>query len=123
MDTKTALCKYLKAYHVGRENAIYSRELQRIFSLDGRNIRRNVSKLRMAGWPICSDQTGYYYAGTQKEINETIGRLSSLVTMVSNARNGLLYASIPPQATDTVELTVSLQKGNEEPEELFRTTI
>lgn len=93
MDKKTAIRDYLKEYHTGRDNAIFSRELEKIFSLDGRNIRRNISKLRRAGWPICSDQNGYYYASNQHEINATICRLNMLVTMISNSRTGLLYAS------------------------------
>lgn len=92
MDKKTAICNFLREFHTGKEKAVCSKELQRIFSLDGRNIRRKVSKLRQAGYPICSDETGYYYADNQTEINATIGRLNGLVTSVSNARTGLLYA-------------------------------
>ena len=92
MDKKTAICEFLKDFHTGREKAICSKELQRIFSLDGRNIRRKISKLRQEGYPICSDETGYYYADSQAEINATVGRLNGLVTSVSNAKTGLLYA-------------------------------
>lgn len=93
MDKKTAICEFLKEFHTGRDKAICSKELQRIFSLDGRNIRRKVSKLRQEGYPICSDETGYYYADSQAEINATVGRLNELVVSVSKARTGLLCAT------------------------------
>ena len=35
MDKKTAICQYLKKHHTGGERAVYSRELQRLFSIDG----------------------------------------------------------------------------------------
>ncbi len=103
-DKKKAICEYLRKFHRGRDKAVYSRELQHIFNLDGRNIRRNISKLRQDGYPICSDDSGYYYADSQSEINATVGRLNGLVTSVSNARSGLLFAS----TTRPVEITIKL---------------
>lgn len=94
MDKKKAICEYLRKNHIGKENAIHSKELEKLFLLDGRNIRRKISALRQDGFPICSDETGYYYADNQKEINTTVCRLNELVTKVSNARTGLLFASI-----------------------------
>ena len=95
MEKRQAICDYLREYHTGRQNAVYSRELERRFNLDGRNVRRKISKLRQEGVPICSGDTGYYYAASQDEVNETVKRLNQLVTKVSNARTGLLYAQIP----------------------------
>lgn len=69
MDKKKAICEYLRKNHIGKENAIHSKELEKLFLLDGRNIRRKISALRQDGFPICSDETGYYYADNQKEIN------------------------------------------------------
>ena len=94
MDKKKAICEYLRKNHVGKEKAIHSKELEKLFMLDGRNIRRKISSLRQDGFPICSDESGYYYADNQKEINNTVCRLNELVTKVSNARTGLLFASI-----------------------------
>lgn len=94
MDRQTAIREYLRKNHTGRENAVHSRELQRLFCLDGRTLRRKVHNLRADGVPICSDQDGYYYADTQAEINRTVGRLNTLVTKISNARTGLLYSSL-----------------------------
>ena len=58
---------------------------------------------------ICSDETGYYYADNQKEINTTVYRLNELVTKVSNARTGLLFASILGENAQTVEVTIKVR--------------
>ncbi len=106
VDKKDAICEYLKQYHTGGKHAVPSKELEQRFSLDGRSIRRKINQLRQEGHPICSDQNGYYYAGNQHEINKTINRLNGLVTGVSNARTGLLYAS-PETEDDEVEIILS----------------
>ena len=109
MDKRTAICSYLKKYHTGRDNAVYSRELERLFSLDGRTLRRKISSLRQDGHPICSDETGYYYAGNQREINATICRLNTLVTRISNARTGMLYASVMTDEPVSVSININLK--------------
>lgn len=109
MDKKKAICEYLRKNHIGKENAIHSKELEKLFLLDGRNIRRKISALRQDGFPICSDETGYYYADNQKEINTTVCRLNELVTKVSNARTGLLFASILGENVQTVEVTIKVR--------------
>ena len=38
MDKKKAICEYLRKNHIGKENAIHSKELEKLFVLDGRNI-------------------------------------------------------------------------------------
>ena len=108
MDKRTAICEYLKKHHTGKSKAVYSRELQRLFCIDGRNLRRKISSLRKDGFPICSDETGYYYADNQKEINATICRMNELVTTISNARTGLLFASVIPDRGVTVEVKIKL---------------
>lgn len=109
MDKKTALCAYLKKYHTGKHNAVYSRELQRLFSLDGRNLRRKISSLRQDGHPICSDENGYYYAESQREINATVCRLNQQITMISNARTGMLYASIMCEEPAELEISIKIE--------------
>ena len=109
MDKRTAICNFLKKYHTGRDNAVYSRELERLFSLDGRTLRRKISSLRQDGHPICSDETGYYYAGNQREINATICRLNTLVTRISNARTGMLYASVMTDEPVSVSININLK--------------
>ena len=109
MDKRTAICNYLKKNHTGKENAVFSRELERLFSMDGRTLRRKISSLRQDGHPICSDETGYYYAESQKEINATICRLNTLVTKISNARTGMLYASVLSDEPVSVSIRISLK--------------
>ena len=77
--------------------------------LDGRTLRRKISSLRQDGHPICSDETGYYYAESQKEINATICRLNTLVTKISNARTGMLYASVLSDEPVSVSIRISLK--------------
>ncbi len=108
MDKQTAICEYLKKHHTGKAKAVYSRELQQLFCIDGRNLRRKISNLRKEGVPICSDATGYYYADNQKEINDTVCRMNELVTTISNARTGLLFASVLPDRGVAVEVTIKL---------------
>ena len=110
LDKKAAICAYLKKSHTGKSRAIHSRDLQRLFSIDGRTLRRKISALRQEGYPICSDETGYYYADNQMEINNTVCRLNGLVTQISNARTGLLFAPIFPVPVN-VEITVCVSGG------------
>ena len=109
MDKRTAISEYLKKHHTGKEKAVLSRELERLFCIDGRNLRRKISSLRKDGVPICSDETGYYYADNQQEINQTVCRMNELVTTISNARTGLLFASILPDRDVTVEVKIKLE--------------
>lgn len=97
MDKEQEICKFLREFHKGKERAVFSCELERLFSLTGRSLRRIISSLRQEGYPICSDCKGYYYAQTQEEVNSTVSRLNELVTGVSNSRTGLLYARVEPQ--------------------------
>ena len=85
--------------------------MQSLFSIDGRNLRRKISSLRQDGIPICSDEDGYYFADNQKEINRTVCRLNGMVTGVSNARTGLLFASLFP-ATINVDVNICFGDGN-----------
>lgn len=46
---RTAICAYLREYFTGKERAVSSRELERLFSVDGRGLRRKISALRQQG--------------------------------------------------------------------------
>ena len=110
MDKEKEICMYLKDKHTGQEKAVFSCELERLFSMNGRTIRRIISNLRQAGYPICSNCKGYNYAKTQNEVNDTVSRLNELVTGVSNSRTGLLYARIP---TGQPALEITIRIGGE----------
>lgn len=107
MDKEKEICMYLKDKHTGQDKAVFSCELERLFSLNGRSLRRIISSLRQDGYPICSNCKGYYYAKTQNEVNATVSRLNELVTGVSNSRTGLLYARIP-KGQPSVEITIRI---------------
>ena len=93
---KEDLCEYLQREHTGKSKAVFSKELERLFDLDGRGIRRKISALRKEGHPICSGPRGYYYAANQDEINDTVGHFNEFVTGLSNSRTALLFASVVP---------------------------
>ena len=108
MDKRTEIGLYLKEYHTGSHRSIHSRELQQIFQLDGRNLRRKINRLRQDGVPICSDQTGYYYAETEKEIHDTVFRLNELSSKICRARNGLI--SSQNGQTIVLEITIRVKE-------------
>ena len=93
-DNKTGILEYLRTFHKGVDKAVFSRELQFVFQLDGRNIRRNIAKLRQEGYPICSGENGYYYAQTQSEVNSTAKMLTGFISTVRASRKGLLSAAV-----------------------------
>ncbi len=103
------LLEYLKLNHTGKEKAVRSKDLERLFSLDQRTIRKKINRIRQNGKPVCSGQTGYFYAECQEDINETVRWLNDLVTSVSNARTGLLFATlipVPGKVSITIDLSV-----------------
>ena len=110
-NKKDDILEYMRKYHCGRRNAVHSKELQEIFKLDDRAVRRKISALRQEGHPICSGDMGYYYAESQKEINSTVNRLNDLVTGVANARTGLLYAQVMDPVM-TVKVTLNMAGGD-----------
>lgn len=115
MNQKTDVLNYLKGNHRGEEQAVSSKELEQLFSLEGRSVRRIISALRQEGHPICSSQKGYYYAASQQEINETIARLNEFVTGISNSRTGLLFAKAS-QNYPTIEITIRVKEERDGPD-------
>ena len=103
MDKRTAICDYLKSYCVGKENAVFSSKLEKLFCTNGRAIRKYVNSLRRDGYLICSDEKGYYYAETQMEVDATVKRLHSQMINMSGAKKGMLYASANMKFEDVRE--------------------
>lgn len=114
MDKNAALCAYLKKYHTGKGKAVPSTELEQLFSVNGRSLRRKINRLRQDGVPICSDRSGYYFAANQEEVNATVFRLTGLVTKISNARTGLLYSSLLGELPLPIEVTIQIDDGGGE---------
>ncbi len=100
-NVEKRLCHYLKEFHSGRGKAVSSKELEAAFSLKGTEVRKAVNALRCAGYPICSDSLGYYFASSQEEIRATVMQLNSRITKIAKARNGLL-------SSDSVRWTGSI---------------
>ncbi len=86
----TALCEHLRKRHKGRENAASSRELEAAFHIGGAELRRAVNRLRCDGQPICSDETGYFYAARKSEVKATIAQLTGRISKIAAAKNGML---------------------------------
>lgn len=89
-NIKKVLLHYLSSGHCGQENAVTSKELERLFQIKGSSVRQLVNMLRCEGNPICSDSTGYYYAETEFELKHSIGHLHSRAMNIMKARNGLI---------------------------------
>lgn len=109
MTKAELICEFINVYHKGRENAVKSKELERLFNIDGRSVRRCIHTMRKKGIPICSDSSvGYFYATTQDKINETIAWLNGIITKMSNAKSGLLNASLLEKASVNIEINIEI---------------
>lgn len=94
MTKEQKLCDYLKAKHVGHDKAVHSKKLEKRFGICPRTVRTYVNNLRKSGEPICSDDTGYWFAKDPKEARKTVKRLDNFVGEVNSARTGLAVAAI-----------------------------
>ncbi len=83
------LYEYLKKNHTGKENAVFSKELEQRFSLSDRSLRRVISMLRKEGCPICSGCSGYYLGSTQKDVERTASWLSELASGIADAQDNM----------------------------------
>jgi biotin operon repressor len=90
VSIKEILLVYLKRNHKGKEKAVQSRGLENKFQVSSRNIRNIVNELRCEGYPICSDENGYYYAAKKEEILKSIYQLDSRMCKIAEAKNGLV---------------------------------
>ena len=97
--TDNPIAEYLKTYHKGAQSVISSRELEAAF-----HIRRG------DGIPICSSDSGYYYAGTEEELQRTIRQLRSRIKKIAHAERGLTKAL--EQSTDSGQISLPLEGGD-----------
>lgn len=94
------LLSYLKRNHTGEGRAVQSKCLEIIFDMSGRKIRDIVNALRCEGYPICSDDGGYYYGANKYEVLESIRQLNSRIDKIAEAKNGLVDAlSLFPESS------------------------
>lgn len=110
MEKRMKICDYLRENHTGRGKAVYSRELQQIFNLDGRSLRRKINRLRQEGEPICSCENGYYYAENQRELDDTIFRLNELAAKVTKAKSGMEKPARLDRQTIVMEITIRVRE-------------
>lgn len=112
MDDKITdvLLEHLKNNHIGKRNAASSKTLEAIFNVNGRGIRRYINLLRIDGFPVCSDEAGYYYAASKKELGNTVTRLSNLINEISKARNGLLFSGKCLEEESIVEINIIIRR-------------
>jgi hypothetical protein len=88
----TTLLNCLKRRHHGKENAVRSPVLEARFGVTGAALRSAVNSLRCAEHPICSDENGYYYASDGAELEATVRQLTSRISQMAKAKNGLVHA-------------------------------
>ncbi len=94
MNKEQKLCEYLMTKHIGKDNAIHSKNLEKRFDICPRTVRTYVNNLRKSGIPICSDDKGYWIAKNPKEANQTVKRLGDFVGEINSARTGLAVAAV-----------------------------
>lgn len=75
--------------HNTEETAIKSGELSFITGYKGVEIRAEINRLRRNGEPICSCSKGYYYSNSITDVYKTIANLSSRVSSINEAIEGL----------------------------------
>lgn len=83
------LAKHLRQYHLGEVSAATSRELERAFSVRGKELRNTVNRLRRKGVPIASSSSGYFYAATEQEVRSTIAHMTNRISGIVAAIRGL----------------------------------
>lgn len=107
---KEQLAKYLHRYHHGVENAVTSKILEHALSVSGKELRDLVNALRREGIPIASDQNGYFYAKTEKEVRMTIRHMRNRISGISAAISGLRRSLA---AFDDTQIRLPLEGGDD----------
>ena len=78
MTADNPIAKHLKEYHCGELRVVPSRELEAAFQIRGPDLRQLINSLRGDGIPICSSDSGYYYADTEEERDAFIRYVQAL---------------------------------------------
>ena len=105
---KETIAEYLKRYHLGEQNAVTSRELERAFELHGKELRDLINTLRRSGVPIASSGSGYFYTATEQEVRITIAHMTHRISGIAAAIHGLTQAL---EQFDKDQLRLSLGEG------------
>ena len=113
---KKIVGRYLKEFHKGEENAIFSKDLEAIYDMSGRDIRRIISALRKDGVPICSDyHKGYYYAEKPSEVTGTLKGLEEHIAGMTDtiARLQMAKQAVPPKIC-SIRIIITPDEGPDE---------
>ena len=94
MTKEQELFEYLMAKHIGKKKSVHSKKLEKRFNICPRTVRTYVNNLRKSGYPICSDDTGYWIAKDPKEATRTAKRLGNFAGEINNVKTGLTVAAI-----------------------------
>ena len=110
---RTNILNYLKKEHKGKENAVFSKELEELCGIGDRDVRRHISALRKEGKPICSDfHKGYYYADSQDDVNDTVLGLSDYVSGLLESVTGLRTSKV--KDSQGIKITITIEHGDDE---------
>ena len=105
---KETIAEHLKRYHLGEQNAVTSRELERTFELHGKELRDLINTLRRSGVPIASSGAGYFYAATEQEVRATIAHMTHRIGGIAAAIRGLTMAL---EQFDTDQIRLPMDEG------------
>ncbi len=110
MTTTNPIAAYLKTYHKGSGKGRIQPGAGGSFQIRGPDLRRLINCLRGDGIPICSSDSGYYYAGTEEELRRTIRQLRSRIKKIAHAERGLTKAL--EQSIDSGQISLPLGGGD-----------
>lgn len=83
------LLDYLERNCRGRTNRASGGELEQVLGIRKSQLQKQVNQLRQRGYPVGSDEQGYYYAVTAGEVCATAARLRKIARGLELAAMGM----------------------------------
>lgn len=83
----------LKQYHTGLDSPVTGKELGTTLGVTSKAVQKLIRELRFQGQPICSSNTGYYYAETRQDIADTANRFSQHIASMIHTQQSLLQST------------------------------
>lgn len=74
-----------------KTNPVFSKELEKEFHLPGSQNRDLIRELRRKGYPICSDEDGYFYSEDPNDIHATVMQLKSRLISLSETSKAMAH--------------------------------
>ncbi len=105
------IAEHMKAFCMGEQSAVTSRTLETLFHIRGPDLRRCINRLRGKSIPICSFDSGYYYAETEEELQRTVRQLRSRIKKIAHAERGLTKALEAFGTSDQISLDIEAAGG------------